>query len=271
MAITAKPTSYTVNTSHTKCPTHLWMLDEGSTLASADKGSGTALNLTLVNAAQWSSDALGVVMISSSADSYHAYSATGTVWGGSTGGLLLVSIFKSDSAVGSAAAENILSCCNSSTATTICSIRNNGTVDVETGIASATADDASGVSRVGGTVYDQNWHMIACKFRVGTSTDCCAISVDGGAWDLDPADTLGTLTLDRYGVGVRAGQFLVSEANGEHLAAMAYESSSASAYTDWNDSWIAALYSDPWQFLNTSALTDQQVQFYRRPNTLLRM
>ncbi len=265
----AKPAvgSYTVNTGHAKCPTHLWMLDEGSLTNANDQGSGTAFDMTLVNAAQWGTDALGPYITTSSTSSYSATTGTGSLWNG-TGGLLLVSIFQTDAAVGTATAEFWFGIYNSAAAGAECAIRN-ATVN-QLGRALATADDASSVGRNStGDIYDQAWHMVAAKFQAGTGTDRCAISIDGAAWDLAASDTLGaTITLDRYAIGARARNFITSEGNGKTLAAWSYE---AGTYATWDDAWIANLYADPWQFLNTSALTDQQVQFYRRPNTLLRM
>ena len=89
----AKPTVYTVNTGHAKAPTRLWMCNEGSGTTLVDEGGGSAFDMTLVNDAQWGSDALGAYVTVNSASSYHAVSSTGTVWDAS-GGLLLISIFK---------------------------------------------------------------------------------------------------------------------------------------------------------------------------------
>ncbi len=266
----AKPATYTVDTAHAKCPTHLWMLDEGSLTNANDQGSGTALDMTLQNAAQWGTDALGDYVTVNSGSSYYAKTATGSVWDAS-GGLLLISIFKTDSATGPATSTEFWFSTHDSTAAAAeCAIRN-ANIDPEVKAqAWGVADDASGVSVSSSSgVYDQAWHMVAAKFKSGTATSCCAVSIDGGAFNDDASDTLGsTITLDRYAIGARARLVINGIANGKVLAAWAYE---GGTYADWDDTWIANLYSDPWQFLNTSALTDQQVQFYRRPNTLLRM
>ncbi len=268
MAFTvAKPTVYSVNTGHAKAPTRLWMCNEGSGPTLVDEGGGSAFDMTLVNAAQWGSDALGAYVTVNSASSYHAVSSTGTVWDAS-GGLLLIAILQTDSATGPAGAEFWFGTFNSAAAGAECAIRN--TTTNEQGRALGTADDASSVGiNSTGDIYDQAWHMVAAKFQAGTGTDRCAISIDGAAWDLSASDTLGTtITLDRYAIGARARNFITSEGNGKILAAWSYE---AGTYATWDDAWIANLYADPWQFLNTSALTNQQPQFYRRPNTLLRM
>lgn len=266
MALSAKPTSYTVKPSGVYVPTHLWMLDELSGTSAVDRGLGTALNLSLVNAAQWDTDALGACMITSVADDYQALSATGTVWNGSSGGLLLVAIFKSDSNVGQDVAEHLMQCANSASSTVYCGLRNTGALSNELGSVIATADDASNVQRNGATVWDQSWHFVAGKIRVGTSTDCCAISVDGAAWDVDPADTLGTLTLNRYCIGGRAGSIQTSQANGRFLAAWAYENNTAGAYTNWDDAFISGLYNggDPWSMMLNTGNSIAPIASYHR-------
>ena len=248
----AKPTGYTVNTGHAKCPTHLWMLDEATGTTAVDQGAGTSRNMTLQNAAQWGSDALGDYIVSSSASSYYAKTATNSIWNG-TGGLLMISIFKTDVSTGPATAEFWLGAFNSAAAGAECAIRNTTTNDVAQ--AWGVADDASGVSVNGsGDMYDQAWHMIAVKIKAGAATSCCAVSFDGGAFTDDGSDTLGsTITLDRYAIGARARSTINGIANGKTLAAWVYESGT---YATWNDAWIADLYADPWQFLSTApALT----------------
>ncbi len=247
----AKPSSYTVNTGHAKCPTHLWMLDEAAGTTATDRGSGTARNMTLQNSAQWGSDALGAYIVSSSASSYYAKTATGAIWNG-TGGLLLISIFKTDVSTGPGTAEFWLGAFNSAAAGAECGIRNTTASDVPQ--PWAVADDASGVSTNGsGDMYDQAWHMVAAKFKAGVATSCCAVSLDGDAFVDDSSDTLdSTITLDRYAIGARARSVINGIANGKTLAAWVYE---AGTYANWNDAWIADLYADPWQFLSTTLPT----------------
>ncbi len=47
MTVAAKPATYTVNTAHTHCPDHLWMMDEGAGTTLTDKGKTGGKNLTL--------------------------------------------------------------------------------------------------------------------------------------------------------------------------------------------------------------------------------
>ena len=251
----AKPSTWTLNTGHAKAPTHLWMLDEGSTTTASDSGTGTARNMTLQNAAMWGSDALGDYITVNSTSSYYAKTATGSVWNGS-GGLLLISIFKTDAAVGPLSTEYWLGTFNSA-GTAEVSILN--TTTNEQAQAKGIANDASSVSRNStADVYDQAWHMVAAKFKAGSATECCAISIDGGAFALDAADTLGSpITLDRYAIGARARATINGIANGKTLAAWVYESGT---YATWNDAWIANLYADPWQFLTTAPTLTTKVK-----------
>ena len=267
MAITAKPTSYTVNTGHAKCPTHLWMLNEGTGTTSADEGSGTALNLTLDNADQWSSDALGVTMLSNTASSRKAVSATGTLPSTS---ILLVSINKTanNPFYGGAANEALLAYGYSGgSGSQFGYIRAQPQISGEIDAAAHDSVSSVAANSSGLYAYDQSWHMIAVKF----ATNKIAISVDGSAFTEETPSYTFPVTSgsapNRFALGSNADSDFGQWFNGSHLAAMVYEDD----YATWDTTWIAALYADPWQFLNTSALTNQQPQFYRRPNTLLRM
>lgn len=254
----AKPTGYTVDTGHAKCPTRLWMLDEGTGTASSDQGSGTARDMTLQSASQWGSDALGQYITVNSTSSYYAKTANASVWNAS-GGLLLIAIVKTDAAAGPATTEFWFGTHNSAAAGAECAIRN--TTTNSRAQAWGVADDASGVSVNSATdIYDQAWHMVAAKFKSGSATSCCAVSIDGGAFSADASDTLGaTITLDRYALGARARSSINGLANGKILAAMAYE---AGTYATWDDAWIANLYADPWQFLSTAPALTTKVKIF---------
>lgn len=55
MAITVKPTGYTVNTGHAKCPNHLYMLDDATGATNCNDGVGT-LDLTADSTSMWATD-----------------------------------------------------------------------------------------------------------------------------------------------------------------------------------------------------------------------
>jgi hypothetical protein len=121
--------------------------------------------------------------------------------------------------------------------------------------------------------YATNWQMIAVKF----TTNSKSLSVDGAAWATVSTGTLvfpadaGKTTQNRFGLGCRPASTPSAVFNGDILAAWAYYDET---YSGLDDAWISTLYNsgDPWSmFLSTSDLTDKQVQFYKRPSTLLRM
>lgn len=116
--------------------------------------------------------------------------------------------------------------------------------------------------------YDNTWRFIAVKTSDTTGSDSVEkISIDGAAWT--GTRTAGSGDVDvayftRIGLGCNPQATPILFFNGDILAAFVYKDD----YSTWDDTWIAALYADPWQFLETSALTSQQPQLYRRPNTL---
>jgi len=249
MALTAKPTSYTLNAGHAKAPTHLWMFDEGTGSTSADKGTGTALTMNLQNGAAWGSDALGTTLVCVSGSNQNAISDTGTIWNPANN-VLMVAIAESATAGNVAATEYIFSYGKSNLTTPgIGGMR----ILTATNTLSGIADDNS-VTRTNATsfaFYDATMHMIAVKIQPQASSgEIIAVSMDGSAWDTTPNNTLGTsYTIDRYAVGVRAASTGGSLFNGSILALYVYENGT---YATWNDAWIADLYADPWQFLNTT-------------------
>ena len=269
MAWTSKPAAgtYSLNGS-TYEPDHLWMCDTGSGTAMSDQGSATAMSMTLQNADMWGTDGtLGAIITCVAATSRYALGATGSMFA-DTGCLIVVA--KSTANANADANEYIFSAADSAS--------DNGRCGAAAVNGAQTAqvfnlDDVptTAVQIGSGTFYDSAWHMLAIKVKTGTAVSTCAISVDGGAWSDDAAATIGTRTLTRYGLGVRASSTLTQIFDGSIAAAWAYHEPT---YASLDDTWISTLYNsgDPWsKFLSTSALTNQQPQFYRRPNTLLRM
>ena len=262
MAITAKPTEYTVNTGHAYAPTHLWMCDEGSGTTVADQGTGTAQDMTLQNADMWGTDGtLGAKIGCISATSRYALSATGAF---ASTSLLMVVICKPASAV-CAATEYVLGGGHDSdTAAAYCGPRFVTTEIPEAIYYDGTAAAASKVWSA--ATYDTNWQMIAAKY----TTNSKSISVDGAAWatvsatSYDFPNASGKVAPNRWGLGCRPHPTPSGPFNGDILAAWTYYDGT---YADWNDAWIAALYDNPWQFLNTI----KAFQYRARANPLLRM
>jgi hypothetical protein len=272
MAITAKPTSYALDSGHAKAPTHLWMLDEGTGTADAaqDKGTGTALHMDLQNSAMWTTDAgdLESTCIECvSASTYYAASNTGTVWDVSGGNVLMWAIVKTASSTAPASGEYAIGYGHSTDSTAYggCRAVGDGVSKRVYGIA----DDGPNTRSTGAfalDVWDQAWHLVAVKMRPSASSAVIVnCSVDGGAWN-SATNTLGTAySLNRYGLGCRPqGASPGGVFNGLILAAGVHENAT---WTDWDDAWIASLYSDPWQFLTTT----QAFQYQQRLNPLLRM
>ena len=126
--------------------------------------------------------------------------------------------------------------------------------------------DATLISTVSGSFQRRKWLALAIPVVIFAYLFYAAVSFDVlGVAARARMDNAQNLLSDFWSYKVSV---IRDNRNGKVLAAWAYE---GGVYADWDDTWIASLYADPWQFLNTSALTDQQPQFYRRPNTLLRM
>lgn len=262
MAITAKPTVYTVNTGHAYAPTHLWMCDEGTGTTVADHGTGTALDMTLENADMWGTDgSLGSKITCVASTSRYALGASGTLFSSS---VCLIVIAASTTNGNADANEYVMGYADTG------AVGDRGGILALSGAQTWQTDNydaaANNVQKTNsGTFYDSSWHMLALKFRNGSSIECAAVSLDGAAWQADATDTINALSnLDRYGLGVRPTATPVSIFDGAILAAWVYEDPT---YTSLDDAWIAALYADPWQFLNTI----KAFQYRARANPLLRM
>ncbi|MFY4731341.1 hypothetical protein [Nitrospira sp. BLG_2] len=244
MSITAKPTSYTVNTGHAKCPDHLWLFNEGTGTTVADEGKGTALDLTLDNSDMWGTDgSLGSIISANSAGPRKALSSTGTL---ASSSLVMVVLHKSASAV-CAANEFPISAALSSAGGVYGGARyqTNEALDI-------VCDDGPNAvaAEFGTSTYDASWRMGAVKWK----TNAYAVSVDGGAWvagagtvNYPPSPT----ALDRFGIGCRAVTAADNQFNGNILAAWVYDD----LYDTVDDTWIADLFSDPWQFLSAAGTT----------------
>ena len=266
MVWTVKPTAgtYSLNTGSSYAPDHLWMCDEGSGTSMTDKGSATGMTMTLQDAAMWGTDGtLGSIITCVAASSRYALGATGTMFS-STGCLVVVAA--STANVNADANEYVFSAADSAS--------NNGRCGVAAVNGAQTSqvfnnDDTatSAVQINSGTFYDSSWHMLAIKVKTGTATSTCAISLDGGAWSDDGSATIGTRTLTRYGLGVRASSTLTQIFDGSIAAAWAYHEPT---YASLDDAWVSTLYNsqNPWsKFLNTY----QAFQYQTRLNPLLRM
>lgn len=259
MSITAKPADYTVNTGHAKCPHHLWMLDEGSGTTLNDIGSVGGLDMTLQNADMWDTDTgdldSPIIQCNSSTNRY----ARRTGYTPSSSSALWLAIGKPNSATIGGASEALLS-----TAIYDAASVTTGQIGfvATTGVPQLTYDygtNASGNQSWGTDLYDTVWAMIAGMVRGsdGGTRVIKKLSANGAAWQNSSAysgyifpNDAGGVAPNAIGIGCRPAQTVNNIFNGAILAVMAWDD------FDWatvDDTWIASLYSDPWQFLDTSA------------------
>lgn len=259
MSITAKPTAYSVNTGHAKCPDHLWMLDEASGTTLVDQGKVGGLDLTLQNADMWGTDSgdLGSTVINCASATSRYARRTGYTPPSSSA--LWIAIGKSSSATIAAANESLIGIAKSDGTTTaygyIAFTATSGYpvmfYDYGTG--------GSGNVTSSSDIYDgTTWHMIAGMVRGsdGGTQVIKKLSVDGAAWDSSssysgyvfPNDGGGVVP-NALGIGCRPAQSPNAIFNGSILAVMAWDDLT---WTTADDAWIASIYADPWQFLTTT-------------------
>lgn len=246
MALSAKPTSYSVNTGHAKCPDHLYMLDDSTGATNCNDGAGS-LDLTADSAAMWNTDATyGQILRFVSASSQKALSAASFA---ATTGLCAVFIVRSASATNPGANRVIGGVGHNSTGNTFAYARygTNGTLSSIGRYNGGTTWTATSPA----DVYDAGWHMIAIKLKQSGGSDGeLRHSVDGSDWGYGSEVTthdITTLGFNRIGLGCAAAPTPTSFFDGDILAAFVY----VDDWAAWDDAWIASLWADPWQFLST--------------------
>lgn len=253
MAWTAKPSvgSYSLDSGSIYKPTHLWMFDQGSGVSQSDIGVGTALDATLINADQWSSDGeVGsfIVCSKTGGSERYAYSATGTLGGTNFCGIVIA---KSASSVATTNEWLFGQSLSTSVATgPFFGLRFAGDEQVYC-IGFDNTNTIAAPSEIGSS-YDQQWHMIAYKVQ----DNAIGISVDGAAW-VTEAPTINFPFAsgsgpNRYSFGAKVDSSPDLPFAGKITAAWSYEDGT---YTDWDDTWISTLYNsqNPWsKFLTTS-------------------
>lgn len=264
MALSAKPTSYTVNTGHAKCPDHLYMLDDSTAATNCNDGVGS-LDLTADATSMWNTDATyGQILRFVSASSQKAISGNTFA---ATSGICLVTIARSTDATNPAGVQAVAGVGHNSTANTYAATRLS-----TAGALQSVARYSGGTTftaTLSGDVYDGTWHMFASKISQSTGSDGqLKQSLDGGSWDAGTPVTTHDITalgFNRLALGCQPQSVLSSFFNGDALASFVY----LDDYAAWDDAWIASLWADPWQFLTTT--TTIFPQYGRRANTLLRM
>ena len=261
MALSAKPTSYSVNTGHAKCPDHLYMLDDATGATNCNDGVGS-LDLTADATSMWNTDATyGQILRFVAASNQKALSAAAFA---ASSGLCMVFIARSASATNPGVNQYL-----GGPGSTAAGIYGGPRLDATTGYLTGVVDTggASNVRTISVDYYDSSWHLFALKSNDSTASDgMTSLSIDGGSW----SNNAGTGDQDlaqynRIALGCTPQQTPNSFLDGDILAAFVY----LDDYATWNNAWIASLYSDPWQFLTTT--TTIFPQYGRRANTLLRM
>lgn len=260
MSITAKPTGYTVNTAHAKCPDHLWMMDgsDVGTTVLTDIGKIGGLDITLANADMWGTDTgdLGSDIVNFNSTTSRYARLTGYTPPSSSA--LWIAIAKPSSATIGAASEVLTGIAKSDGASTAYGyIAFNAT----TGYATVLYDygtNASGNQVGASDLYGTSWAMIAGMVRGsdGGTQIIKKLSANGAAWQNSSAYSGYTFPNDgggavpnALGIGCRPSQTVSSIFNGSILAVMAWDDFD---WTTADDTWIASIYSDPWQFLTTT-------------------
>lgn len=260
MALSAKLTSYTVDTGDAMCPDHLYLLDEGSGTTAAD--SVGTLDLTLDSAGMWDTDATyGPILRFVSASSQKALS--GNTFSVSSG-MCVVFIARSASATNPTVGQYL-----GGPGSTSAGIYGGVRFDLTTGYLTGVVDTggSSNVRTVSTDYYDGTWRMYAMKSNDATAADgMTSLSINGAAWiDNGGTGDQNLAQYNRFALGCTPQQTPNSFLDGDVLAAYVYTDD----YSAWNDAWIASLYADPWQFLITT--TTIWPQYQRRHNPLLRM
>lgn len=233
MPIAAKPSSYTVNTGHTHCPDHLYMMDEGAGPTLTDQGKTGGLNLTITGA-DWSTDGThGPVLdfVAANTD-YAETSSVSGLTGTQTIGVV---------AYGSAgsATRTLVSLCNSAD------------FDQYVLMAMLADENFEVSSRYNNTQQNNNagidlpqgvWSFAAIRFSDSTVD----WSLDGTAWDTLAVSHTGLLAaIDRLTIGYRNTTSPGSPYDDPMCAAMWWKASKS-------DAEVASIAADPWQFLDTS-------------------
>jgi len=257
MTISAKPSVYTVNTGHTHCPNHLWMMDEGTGTTLTDKGKTAGYNLTLTDTAagsgpEWATDGThGPVLDFVLANGDHAsYSSVSGLTGTHVIGVIV------DRALGTTT-RCMASVCDPTQLDRFAALVFQGDEDVE----AASRFDATQQTATSTQDMAAGWNFVAVQFSDAT----IEWSLNGSAWSALAVSHSGLLAaVTRISLGALAHSSPQWFWDDFMCAAMWWKASKS-------DADIASIAADPWQFLDTSALTSQQPQFYRRPNTLLRM
>ncbi len=238
MPISAKPPIYTVNTGHTHCPAHLYMMDEEAGTTLTDRGSVGVQNMTITGA-DWTTDAThGPILSFVQANTdYCSYTSVSGLSGTIT------------------AAVIVLGQAGTSTRHLV-GFGDNSQLDRYGTLAYQGNEVLANLIRFDNTVETfasaqalthSDWDFVALRLS-DTSIDW---SLNGSAWTTNtPVASMAGLvaSINTFRIGALANSTPASPFDKYMAAAMWWAGSKS-------DAEIAAIAADPWQFLNTTLPT----------------
>ena len=237
MTIGAKPPTYTVNTGHTHCPDHLWMIDEGSGASLTDRGKTGGYNLTLSATTgagpDWVTDGThGPVLDFVSANEDRA--TNGSI-SGLSGTQVVVVIAKG---VAGAGTRCMVSVSDDTQLDRYVDLVYQGDEDVEV----LVRFDNTLQTNTSNTDLTLGWDVVALRFS-DTTVDW---SLNGSAWATFAITNTGMIAaMNAFALGCQNISTPAQFWDDNICAAMWWHGSKS-------DAEIAAIAADPWQFLTTT-------------------
>ena len=257
MAITSKPSLYSLNTGSAYFPDHLYLFDEATGTTANDQGAATAADMSLTDSAQWATDGThGSVIITQTTGDRIARSST---FGSTLTSGCLIAVIKggTDATPETAVDTNPAVNCHPMNFGDASSVGNYVGVRFKTDGNLVGLYESAGVLtqsvNSAGDVYQfatNGWAMVAMKFD--TATQAWATSWNGAAWQGSSSGGSLTGVIDNITVGCRSGAGESGLFNGLIAACWAF----VDDYSTWNDTFIASVYNsgDPWsQFLTVGS------------------
>jgi len=232
MSVSAKPTSYSVNTGHTHCPSHLWMIDEGTGTSLVDKGSVGGLDMTITGA-DWIVDGThGNVLDFVAANTDYAEVAVSGLTGTHT---ICAMVYATLGSV----TRTIVNLCDSGDVDRYVQLLYQGDEDLE---ASSRFDNTQQNNTSTTDIPVNDWSLVFLRFS-DTTVDW---SLNGAAWTTLAVSHTGLVAaLNRFTLGYRRTTSPGAPYDDPIGALMWWKASKS-------DSDIATIAADPWQFLTTS-------------------
>lgn len=239
MTISAKPTSYSVNTGHSHCPDHLYMMDEASGTTLTDKGKTGGYNLTLTDTAagsgpDWITDGthgpvLDFVLANGDRASYSSVSGLS--------GIQVIGVIATGNL--GTVTRAMASVCDPTQLDRFAALVYQGDEDVE----AASRFDATQQTSTSTQAMTTGWDFVAFKF----SDTTIEWSLNGSAWSALAVSHSGLLaSITRFTLGALAHSSPTWFWDDSMCSAMWW-------HGDKSDAEILSIAENPWQFLNLSS------------------